>query len=104
MRTVDLASLFERYAVLVFRRCLAITGTTADADDALQAVFARIQRYGLNAQPGKELAWLYTIALRCCLDLHRHRRVEHAVPSEELTQWERVPDAPRSRSGQLLSA
>ncbi|MHB8874525.1 MAG: RNA polymerase sigma factor [Myxococcaceae bacterium] len=73
MEGPDISALYERYGYLVHRRCLSILGSRADADDALQEVFMRVQRYQAPDDPNASLRWLYAIAGRCCFDLHRVR-------------------------------
>lgn len=77
----ELAALYERYAYLVHRRCLALLGSRSDADDALQETFLRVRRYPPASLPDSPLAWLYTIAQNCCFDLLKRRGRE--VPSGE---------------------
>jgi RNA polymerase sigma-70 factor (ECF subfamily) len=42
----DFTELYERFASLVYRTALRITGRPEDAEDALQTVFARLLRQG----------------------------------------------------------
>ena len=77
----QISSLYERYGYLVHRRCISILGNRADADDALQEVFMRVQRYDAPDDNNASLRWLYSIADRCCFDLH-HKRSK-AEPTEE---------------------
>lgn len=74
MRDADLASLYERYGPLVRRRCFTILKSPADADDALQEVFMRVQRYGVRPETESMLAWLYTLATNCCYDAMKKAR------------------------------
>lgn len=80
----DISGLYEAYGYLVQRRCLSILGSPADADDALQEVFMRVQRYPAPDDPNATLRWLYAIANRCCFDLHKQRKKADPTPAEQL--------------------
>ena len=64
--------LYRRYGPAIFRRCLKLLRSPAEAEDATQEVFVRVFRslerltYGESALP-----WIYQIATRHCL--HRLR-------------------------------
>lgn len=73
MTNQTLAQLYTQYGALVHRRCRALLGTEADANDALQETFMRVQRYppdGVQAM----LPWLYGVATRVCFDALASRR------------------------------
>jgi RNA polymerase sigma factor (sigma-70 family) len=78
----ELTRLYQQYGYFVHQRCLQILREPADADDACQEVFIRVQRYGQGRRDGSMLSWLYTIALRVSLDLARRRGREE--PTEHL--------------------
>ncbi len=84
MEEAALASLYERYGYLVHRRCLALVKNRADADDALQEVFMRVQRYGQSKTEASALQWLYTIARNCCFDLMTKRGREQPGHEEDV--------------------
>lgn len=67
MTSDELTALYERYALLVHRRCRRLVPTPADAEDLLHEVFLRAQR---SAPPreGSTLVWLYRVATHCCFD------------------------------------
>lgn len=73
MEAAELAQLYEKYGYLVHRRCLALLRDRGDADDALQEVFLRVQRYHKPEDGAPTLGWLYTIAANCSFD-HMERR------------------------------
>jgi RNA polymerase sigma factor (sigma-70 family) len=79
----DLARLYEQYGYLVYRRCLALLGNAADAEDALQETFLRVRRY--DASPSTSpLAWLYTIASNCAYDAMAKAKREQPESPEKL--------------------
>lgn len=74
MDSRELSALYEKYGYLVHRRCMALLGNAVDADDALQEVFMRVQRYGRPEATGSDLGWLYAIATRVCFDQRAKRK------------------------------
>jgi len=88
MDDVQLARLYEQYGYLVHRRCLQLVRRPEDAEDALQETFLRVKRYGAPREGGSMLAWLYTIAQRCCFDLLERRGREPTAEQEQLAALE----------------
>jgi RNA polymerase sigma-70 factor (ECF subfamily) len=88
MDDVQLARLYEQYGYLVHRRCLQLVRRPEDAEDALQETFLRVKRYGAPREGGSMLAWLYTIAQRCCFDLLERRGREPIADQEQLAVLE----------------
>jgi RNA polymerase sigma-70 factor (ECF subfamily) len=82
METAELTSLYERYGALVHRRCVALMHNAVDADDALQEVFMRVQKYGRPEATGSDLGWLYAIATRVCFDLQARKKEAPLDPHE----------------------
>ncbi len=78
METAELKRLYETYGYLVHRRCAALLKSSQDADDVLQEVFMRVQRYGRPAALASELGWLYSIASNCCFDAMAKRKHEQS--------------------------
>src|SRR5258707_15158222 len=69
------AAIFRRYHQSLYRFCLAITGDSQDAEDALQNTMVKV----LRALPGEERRielkpWLYRIAHNESIELLRWRR------------------------------
>ncbi len=96
MDNAQLQKLYERYGYLVHRRCAALLKSRTDADDALQEVFARIQRYGRGANETNDLAWLYRIAANCCFDLMKSKGRERPASDAKLEKAQGSPtDADR---------
>lgn len=84
----ELTALYERYGYLVRRRCRALVSQDAEADDAMQEVFLRVQRYGLPKDAGATLGWLYRIAQNVVVDQARARR-ELPLSDEQAKRAER---------------
>jgi RNA polymerase sigma factor (sigma-70 family) len=74
------SALYAQYGYAVHRRCLRLLGSEAEADDALQAVFMRVMRYGDTLRGEAPLPWLYRIADRHCFDVLKKKKRE--VPEE----------------------
>ncbi len=81
-----LIALYRRFGYLVFRRCLAIVGNRVDADDAMQEVFLRVQRYGAAFDHQAPLAWLYALAANCCFDLMKKAGRAAPMAPKELSE------------------
>lgn len=64
----EIAELFRLHGHMVFRRALRLTGNRADAEEAVQEVFALAIRARIDALPDNPIAWLYTITTRYCLN------------------------------------
>ena len=68
----SLEALYEKYAGAVYARCKYLLRTEAEAEDAMQDVFARamghLEGFRNEASP---LTWLITIATRHCLNVIR---------------------------------
>ena len=69
----ELAALYDRYAHIVYRRCLSILRNEEDAHDAVQETFARVIRnhseFRGQASP---LTWMYKISTNYCLNQLRN--------------------------------
>ena len=91
MDHAQLQSLYERYGYLVHRRCTVLLKNRADADDALQEVFARVHRYGRDGNEQNDLGWLYRIAANCCFDLLEKKRRESPSAPEQLERSQGTP-------------
>ena len=82
----EIKELYELYGYAVHRRCLRILGDASAADDALQEVFMRVLKYRKGFRGGNQLAWLYRIADRCCLDFFKRNHRLVFKPSEQLPE------------------
>lgn len=69
----ELAALYDRYAHIVYRRCLSILHNEEDAHDAVQETFARVIRnHGEFRGQASPLTWMYKISTNYCLNQLRN--------------------------------
>ncbi len=71
----EVERLYRAHGHLVLRRATLLLGNPADAQEALQELFAGLLRApGEVREPGAVVAWLYRATTHHCLNLLRHRR------------------------------
>lgn len=94
---IDVEDWYRRYGHVLFRRCRALLGRPAEAEDAVQEVFVRVLRYGHRFWPGqKPLPWLFQIANRVCFDRGRL--------GARSASWEEPPSAPAGEGNDTAQA
>lgn len=97
--------LVDRFRQRVWRICFRLLGNEEDASDAAQEVFLRLFLHrGRFAGRSKYATWVYSVALRTCLEMRRSRgrRRRHESVSAE-PGWEaRQPAKPASAPGLAL--
>jgi RNA polymerase sigma-70 factor (ECF subfamily) len=82
--------LYLAYAPLIFAKCRKILDNDAAAHDATQETFIRAYVHLAKVKRGREaLPWIYSIAVRYCLQVRRNNRMR-AQPVAE------VPETPES--------
>jgi RNA polymerase sigma factor (sigma-70 family) len=75
LTNAEVAEVYEKYGLLIWRRSRASLRSDEWADDALQDVFVKVMRHGASLRlADSKLAWLYTVTDRCCIDIARRRR------------------------------
>ena len=75
--TAQLAVLFERYHLLLFRYLLSLSGNRSLSEDLVQEVFFRVLKYAKTYKPEHSFpVWLYQLARNAHFDSHRKRRGE----------------------------
>lgn len=80
----SLESLYRDYGRQVFRAALRITGSSSDAEDALQTVFVRLARQGHVARLGKHPGpYLQRAGTNAALDLLRRRKTAAPVDLDD---------------------
>jgi RNA polymerase sigma-70 factor (ECF subfamily) len=85
--------LYQRYADVVFKSALRVTGSAADAEDVLQTVFLRLLNRGADADPWQSPdAYFRRAATNAAIDVIRRRssRAESPV-DEQMTAGESSP-------------
>jgi RNA polymerase sigma-70 factor (ECF subfamily) len=93
---MELRDAIEAHRRELFAHCYRITGSTADADDALQDAFVRAWK-SFESFEGRSSVrrWLYTIATRTSLDVVERRKTR-TLPSlthDREARWlEPIPD------------
>lgn len=99
MTNEALGQLYERYGALVFRRCRALLSSEADANDALQETFMRVQRYPPS---GVEVMgpWLSSVATRVCFDLLGQRRRSVPMAGRLVTKLKELMGATTSSTAE----
>src|SRR5690349_10795363 len=81
--TAQLAVLFERYHIALFRYLLQLTRNRALSEDLVQEVFFRVLKYAASYDPSLAFSvWLYRMARNAYFDSLRKRRSE--VAGEEM--------------------
>ncbi len=86
MTPSELSQLYVKYGALIHRRCRSLLGSAADANDALQETFMRVQKYPPQ-QVTAMLPWLYSVATRVCFDLVAQRRRADPFPLNLLARF-----------------
>lgn len=84
----ELTALYDRYAHIVYRRCVSILANEEDARDAVQETFARVIRHHDEFRgQSSPLTWMYRISTNYCLNQLRNgagRRDKLAHQAHEL--------------------
>lgn len=82
-----LESLYRQHSSGVYRFALSILRSPQDAEDVTQETFLRTVKDGsFRFRPGKERAFLYTVAKNLCYDILRDRSREPPATAEPSTE------------------
>lgn len=95
LTTEEVASLYRRYAGMVYQISLMLLKNAPDAEDAVQTVFRRaMEREEPFAGPDHERAWLIVAARNECKNQLRHwwRTKRADVESLDTLTWEQPED------------
>jgi RNA polymerase sigma factor (sigma-70 family) len=85
--TAQLALLFERHHVGLFRYLLALGRDRTLAEDLVQEVFFRVIKYARTYDPNLAFrVWLYGMARNAYFDSHRKRRPERLAGDGDLNE------------------
>lgn len=92
--TAQLAVLFERYHLALFRYLVQLSGNRALSEDLVQEVFFRVLKYAESYDPSQPFTvWLYRMARNAYFDsLHKRRGEVRETEIGELPSLEPVPD------------
>ena len=75
MPVIDVGRLYRSHGHIVLRRARTLLGSEADAQEALQEVFASLLRSpGAVHEAGSVVSWLYQATTHFCLNQLRNRR------------------------------
>jgi RNA polymerase sigma-70 factor (ECF subfamily) len=75
--SAQLATLFERYHLGLFRYLLSLTRNRALSEDLVQEVFFRVLKYARSYDPSLSFSvWLYGMARNACFDALQKGRAE----------------------------
>ena len=88
----DIAAVFRRHAKTVYRLCYTYLGNAADAEDAVQTVFAKLLGKPRRFNDAEhEKAWLIVCAQNHCRDvLKSAHRTRQAVLPEDIADERRA--------------
>ena len=97
--TAQLAVLFERYHVPLFRYLLQLTRNRALSEDLVQEVFFRVLKYAASFDPSLAFpVWLYRMARNAYFDsLHKRRGEVPGSEAGEIRSPEPLPEDAMSR-------
>ncbi len=77
--STQLATLFERYHVPLFRYVLQLTRNRALSEDLVQEVFFRVLKYARSYDPSLSFpGWLYAMARNACFDAFHQGRAQRS--------------------------
>ena len=89
----DIAAIYERNADMLFRLALSYLQCSADAQDAVQDVFAAYLKNPKNfSDTDHEKAWFVRVTINRCLDLLRRKKVRNHIPIDEIAETLAQPD------------
>lgn len=75
----EIASLYDRYAGVLFHRCRSILRNDEAASDAVQETFARVIKHAATfREQASPLTWMYKISTNYCLNQLRNRTSRQA--------------------------
>jgi RNA polymerase sigma-70 factor (ECF subfamily) len=102
----QVALLFERYNVALFRYLFGLSSNRALSEDLVQEVFFRVIKYAKTYDPNQAFAgWLYRMARNAYIDSQRKASREVAAdPLAEVKSGEPVPEelVTRKQDAQFL--
>jgi len=83
----DFEAAVEEFSDLITRICIIKTGNRYDAEDCYQNVFIKLYTKPPRAENSEQLrAWLVTVAVNECRDLHRRRFFRDSVDLDDIAE------------------
>jgi RNA polymerase sigma-70 factor (ECF subfamily) len=84
----SVAEAYRLYAPAIWRRCVGLLGSEAEALDVAQEVFVRCLRHHRRLRPGRELlGWLYRVATNVSLNHLRNQKTRgHAESTDTIAE------------------
>jgi len=103
MENVEWASLIEEFYKPIYRYCVQLLGTTAEAEDVTQETFIRVYKKIASVRDHAALrGWIYTIARNLCRDRQRWFQRTFRILRENVSA--ELSPAPSTIGRHLLSA
>ena len=101
--TAQVAVLFERHHVALFRYVLTLTGNRAISEDLVQEAFVRVIKHARSYDGRHSFAvWIYGMARNAYFDLYRKRRREVSEENfEQMSSREPLTEEIMSRNQDL---
>lgn len=92
--SAQLATLFERHHLALFRYLLHLTHNRALSEDLVQEVFFRVLKYARSYDPNLPFSvWLFGMARNACFDSLNKQRAERASSEmEEIRSPDPMPE------------
>ena len=97
--SAQLATLFERYHLGLFRYLLSLTRNRTLSEDLVQEVFFRVLKYARSYDPSLSFpVWLYGMARNACFDaLHKGRAEMTGSEMEDIKSSAPMPEEALAR-------
>ena len=84
---MDIVQIYETHKDFVYRLALSYIRSAAEAEDVCQETFLKLMDSAEKVRPGKERAWLATVAANLCKNrLRAARRESGSMPPDVRTE------------------
>jgi RNA polymerase sigma-70 factor (ECF subfamily) len=104
MENIDIDAYYEKYAPMIYRRCLGILGNEDDALDAVQDVFVKLLRHHKRLHDQFLSSLLYTIATNTCLNRLRKQKHQGIAYNDPETLTGHDPEYERVEAKMLMES
>lgn len=83
----DIEAVYDMYADMLYRLSLSYLQNSEDARDAVQDVFIKYATASdIFKDDEHKKAWLIRVAVNCCNDMLRRRKLRNYVPLDEISE------------------